>query len=135
MQFSILQSIDGGKVFSQRIWYNRLIKVNNKTIFNRNLSNKGVHNVRDLFNGNGTLKTWYKFKSDFNCREEMYFTFRQIIGALPKTMRKIINEDVGNMVDNGIYGQHFLRVTRQLTLDKMTSKEFYNIMIAKTFKL
>ena len=72
-------------VFSQRIWYNRLIKVNNKTIFNRNLSNKGVHNVRDLFNGNGTLKTWYKFKSNFNCREEMYFTFRQIIGALPKT--------------------------------------------------
>ena len=82
---------------------------------------------------NGTLKTWQHFKIYFNCTENMYFRWRQIIGSIPGPWKRIIQEDQGVSINKGVYNQHFLRVTRQLTLDRMTSKELYNIMITKLF--
>ena len=62
-------------VYTQRIWHNRLIKINSNTIFIKNLANKGINFVRDLFNRNGTIKSWQDFKIDSNCCEKnvLYF--------------------------------------------------------------
>ena len=63
-------------VYTQKIWYNRFIKINNSTVFNLNLAKNGVHFIKDLYNRNGTLKTWQVFKNDFKCLENMFFTWR-----------------------------------------------------------
>ena len=90
-------------VYTQKIWYNRFIKINNSTVFNKNLANNGVNVIKDLYNKNGTSKTWQVFKNDFNCLENMFFTWRQIIGSIPKTWKKIISEDCGKTIQNGIF--------------------------------
>ena len=63
----------------------------------------------------------------------MYFPWRQIVEAIPILWKRMINEDQGNGINNGICDQNFIRVTRQLTLDKMTSKEFYSIIVTKLY--
>ena len=120
-------------VYAQRIWNNRYIKINNKPVFNKELANYGVNYVRDFYDINGTLKTWDAFKTLCNSKNKFYFTWRQIIDSLPIEWKMVIIEDNGNIVSDETYTQHFLRVTRKLTLDKMSSREFYNIMIAKIF--
>ena len=70
-------------VYAQRIWNNRYIKINNKTVFNKELANYGVNYVRDFYDINGTLKTWDAFKTLCNSKNKFYFTWIQIIDSLP----------------------------------------------------
>ena len=120
-------------VYTQRVWHNIFIQINNTSIFYKQFAHKGVFFVKDFYNGNGELQTWEEFRQHYDCLENMYFTWRQIVGSIPVSWKQMINNDKGNTIHSGIYDQHLIRVTRQLTIAKMTSKEFYNIMIANVF--
>ena len=89
--------------------------------------------VKDFYNGNGELQTWEEFRQHYDCLENMYFTWRQIVGSIPVSWKQMINNDKGNTAHSGLYDQHLIRVTRQFTKAKVTSKEFYNIMIENVF--
>ena len=120
-------------IYTQKIWYNHFIKINNSTFLFTKFAKKGVNFIKDFYNENGMVKSWLQFKNEFNCIENMFFSWRQIIGAIPVLWKRMIHEDQGNAINKGIYVQNLLRVTRQLTLDKMTSKEFYSVMVAKLY--
>ena len=58
-----------------------------------------------------------------------YFKWRQLIGSIPISWKQLINEDAGSSRDNASTEQHFLQLTRQLVIDRMSSKQIYVILI------
>ena len=90
-------------VYTQRIWHNHFIKVDNDTLFDNRLAKMGVNFIKDLYTENGALKTWQQFKNELNCTENMYFLWRQIIASIPGPWKRMIHEDHGKSIKKGIH--------------------------------
>ena len=53
-------------ITSQVIWFNKHIKIDNKSLCNNSLANQGINHVEQLFNENGMEKVWLDIKTRFN---------------------------------------------------------------------
>ena len=53
-------------ITSQVIWFNKHIKIDNKSLCNNSLANQGMNRVGQLFNENGMAKAWLDIKKQFN---------------------------------------------------------------------
>ena len=73
-------------VLAQYLWNNVFIKVNNipiEKLFNFELF------VGDLFQGKEFIQ-WESFKAKYNLTNVSYFKFRQILAAIPRRWKKIV---------------------------------------------
>jgi hypothetical protein len=121
-------------IFSQKVWYNHFIKVGNKSLFTKKLFNVGVNFIKDFYNSNTrTLKNWDQFKYDFACKDNMYFSWLQIVNSIPISWKNIIKNDPGNALIDICYDQHLLLLTRQLTINNLSAREYYNQITTKLF--
>ena len=113
-------------VLAQRILFNRFIKIGNMAI-NWNFSN--VFFVNDLLDENGYFLNWQNFKAKYNVAETSFFRWRQLMAAIPRDWKILIERDreVRHFNDK----QHLLHLTRMLFVERLTCKELYNIMISK----
>ena len=70
------------------IWYNSHLKLEGKTIFYKELFDKGILLIRDLLNDNNIFKTLEEVKDQYNCRiiYLKYFSLISIIKS--KTIAK-----------------------------------------------
>ena len=60
-------------IASQVIWYNRCVKVDNKTLYNFKISRKDVNYVGQLFKYNGKPKLWEELKNEFHLQDQLQF--------------------------------------------------------------
>ena len=121
--------VTASNVYSQQIWNNGFIKLQNRKIYIKRFHKAGVCHVKDFFADNGSILEWEIFKNKFNLRHVDYFKWRQLIGSIPISWKQLINEDAGSSRDNASTEQHFLQLTRQLVIDRMSSKQIYVILI------
>ena len=70
-------------VASQCLWYNKYIKIDDKTILSSSLSAKGIKFVCQLFQNNQQIKKWDELKTDFDLTENKKFLIAQITHAFP----------------------------------------------------
>ena len=70
------------------IWYNAYLKLEGKTIFYKELFDKGVKRIRDLLNDNNIFKTLEEVKDQYECRINYlkHFSLMSIIKS--KTIAK-----------------------------------------------
>ena len=112
-------------VLSQSVWLNNFIRIGGKVIkrhFDKELF------VSDLYVGNKLLN-WQAFKRKFDLRQQDHFTWIQIVNAIPIKWKKII-EDSQIVIHPHII-QHSLMLTREIPLEKLTSKYIYTMKIMK----
>ena len=112
-------------VLSQSVWFNNFIRIGGKIIkrhFDKELF------VSDLYVGNKLLN-WQAFKRKFDLRQQDHFTWIQIVNAIPIKWKKII-EDSQIVIHPHII-QHTLMLTREIPLEKLTSKYIYTMKIMK----
>ena len=74
---------------------------------------------------------WTSFKNKFSLQNNIFFRWRQIINAIPNRWKSIISNNIQFYDFSERPKQHLLYLTRMLTLDRLTSKELYTIMINK----
>ena len=68
-RFSSLPSLPSS-VAAQCLWYNKYIKIGDKTIFSSSLSAKGINFVGQLFQNNQQIKKWNRLKTEFDLIEK-----------------------------------------------------------------
>ena len=56
-------------VVLQCLWYNKYIKIDDKTILSSSLSAKGIKFACQLFQNNQQIKKWDELKTDFDLTE------------------------------------------------------------------
>ena len=59
---SVLHNIPS-TITAQVIWFNKHIKIDNKSLCNNSLANQGINHVGQLFNENGMAKAWLDIKT------------------------------------------------------------------------
>ena len=83
-------------IASQALWYNKNIKIDNKSICLAEFSQKGLNCVGHLFNERQKLKTWDELKQEYRFLENKRFLFMQLLHAIPKSWK----EDLSNLKEN-----------------------------------
>ena len=88
-----------------------------------------------MFNDNGKIKPWEDIKIEFHLKDTKKIYWLQIIDALPKSWKDIILKDKGNAKNLVIFDHHIVRKSQICSLNKLTSKELYLILVeANTVK-
>lgn len=78
----------------------------------------------------GSVKPWNILKQEYDLQNDFFFQWVQIIDAIPKLWRNIIKQNKDNL-DLVFLDHHLIRNSRILSLNKITSKELYSILISK----
>ena len=92
-------------------------------------SDKTLNFTGQLFNHNGSRKPWKDIKVEFHLKDTHKIYWLQIIDALPKTWKDIILKDKGNAKILVILDHHIVRKSQSCSLNKLTSKELYLILV------
>ncbi len=120
-------------MYSQRIWYNRFLKIDKSTYFVKTFHQAGVNCIKDLFSENGSLLKWNDFRQLYNLPQTDCFKWIQIANSIPKKWKQVILDDRGVSKNPDLSHQHLLDLTRQLTMDKLSSRQIYALLVRKTF--
>ena len=85
-----------------------------------------------LSNCDGKPKLWEELKYEFNLQDQLQFTYNQIMHSIPKSWKDafIVNSDI---IKNLIFeGHHLIKNHQIYCLNKLNSREIYNILIEST---
>ena len=69
---------------SQYLWYNANIQIDKTSIYVSRFSEKNINYVSQLFNNDGFIKKWHKFKKECNLHQNSYFQWVQLIDSIPE---------------------------------------------------
>ena len=75
-------------ITSQVIWFNKHIKIDDKSLCNNSLANQGITHVGQFFNENGVAKAWLDIKSQFNFSNKQHYFWIQLINKTPKSWKE-----------------------------------------------
>ena len=117
-------------ITSQIIWFNKHIKIDNKSLCNNSLANQGVNHVGQLFKENGMTKAWLDIKTLFNLSNKQHYFWIQLINAIPKSWKEELRRN--NRISDAlsVYDHHLIKSNQTYSLNKCNSKELYRLQIS-----
>ena len=117
---------------NQLLWNNTKIRIGNTPI----KKCLDVDFVGDLYDSNAEPLSWTQYSSIHNPPPNMFFKFIQIMDAIPRAWKDIINNNKAAFSEcNGTFRyQHFLHLTRIIDMDKLSSKLLYIQLLSKIRK-
>ena len=117
-------------IASQYIWYNTYFKIDNKVIYYKEFSEKGINYVINFFDENGSLKSWSKMKHEYNLSDKAHFKWYQILNSIPSSWKKNLSNDRGNCRNLVHLNHHLIKKNSILALEKLSPAEIYSVLIA-----
>ena len=117
-------------ILSQFLWYNIYIQIDEGDVHLSKFSQNNLNFVSQLFNTNGSIKTWYLLKQEFHLKNNSYFQWLQLINSIPEKWKLTIKQSSSDAKNLIIHGHHLIKSSRILILEKLTSKELYQILIS-----
>ena len=120
--------ITTSSILSECVYNNNFIKIENKVIKYNFLGIETLF-VADLFEEDGSILCWERFKYLHKVSPKMYFKWIQLIDSIPENWKNIIKEDKGNSRIFCIFTPHLNVKAIFLPIDKLTSQEFDKIFI------
>ena len=121
-------------ITSQFLWFNKNFKIDGKCIYFDEFSINGLNFIENLFKSSENLKMWVKIKEDFHLLEYKKLQQMQLINALGTSWKKSIKEENANLITLSIYDHHIIKNNRIFSLNKLSSRELYNMQIIKTIE-
>ena len=121
---------DAVNIFSQCLWHNINLKIDNNTFFIQEFASSGLNHIYQLFNQNGQAKTWNQLKIEFHLNPIWNFKYVQLIDSIPRRWKQIIYEN-NDQINNINTNLGILQCTRIVPLENLTSKQIYTILIRK----
>ena len=114
----------------QFLWYNIYIQIDEGEVHLSKFSQNNLNFVSQLFDTNGSIKTWYHLKQEYHSKNNSYFQWLQLINSIPEKWKLTIKQSSSDAKNLIIYGHHLIKGSRILILEKLTSKELYQILIS-----
>ena len=65
------------------LWYNEHILIDNKPVYLSRFSDKNVNFLDNLIDCSGSFKSWTFLKTEFNLADSLYFSWMQLVNAIP----------------------------------------------------
>ena len=116
-------------LLSQFLWFNKYIQIEDNPVCLTKLAAKNIDFLSQLFEG-GSLKSWNDLKIEYNLTNETYFQWLQLKHAILHKWKTIIKQNPG-IVSDLMHDHDLIKGAQFLTLEKLSSKELYSILITK----
>ena len=116
------------------MWFNKHIKIGNNSAYFSHFSNHGINFIGNLVDINGRYKSWDTIKYEYNLTDKEKFRWLQLVLAIPKLWLEALNKDLGLSVNLAIYDHNLIKNCQLYTLDKLVSKELYNISLCSMYE-
>ena len=84
-----------------------------------------------LFYEKQKLKTWDELKQEYGFHENKRVFFMQILHVVPKSWKNDLSDVKGNIHNLVIQDHHIIGKHHMYFLDRLSSKEIYNFLIAQ----
>ena len=84
-----------------------------------------------MFNERQKLKTWDELKQEYRFLENKRFLFMQLLYAIPKSWKEDLSKVKENIHNLIIQDHHTIIKHHMYFLDRLSSKEIYNFLIAQ----
>ena len=94
-------------IASQRLWYNRFITINNKTVFFLQWSKSKLNFIGQLFDEK-KLKPWNELKEEFSLANTDHFKYMQLCNAIPSSRKTSLLKDSENTHGLVLYEPHIV---------------------------
>ena len=101
---------------SQYLWFNKHIKIGNNGVYFSHFSDHVISFIGNLVDINGKYKSWDTIKYEYNLTN------------------KVLNKDLGLSVNLTIFDHNLIKNYQLYTLDKLISKELYNISLCSLYE-
>ena len=88
-----------------------------------------------MFNERQKLKAWDELKQEYRFLENKRFLFMQLLHAIPKSWKEDLSKVKENIHNLIIQDHHIIRKHRMYFLNRLSSKEIYNFLIAQREEL
>ena len=119
---------------SQYLWFNEHIKIGNNSVYISHFSNHSINFIGNLADINGRYKSWDTIKYEYNLTNREKFRWLQLVHAIPKLWLETLKKDFGLSIDLAIYDRNLIKNCQLYTLDKLVSKELYNISLCSMYE-
>ena len=96
-------------ITSQVIWFNKHIKIDNKSLCNNSLANQGINHARQLFNEKDMTKAWLDIKTQFNLSNKQHYFWIQSINAIPKSWKEELRRNNRIPDPLSVYDHHLIK--------------------------
>ena len=83
-----------------------------------------------MFASEGECKEWNHTKEEFQLTDNLYYKFSQMSHTIPKKWKQILREN-GSEACVIYLDHHLIKNNLPLSLEKLTSKELYSMLISK----
>jgi hypothetical protein len=134
-EFSSATPLTASSILSETIWNNILIKINSKSITPSFFTLDKHIFVADFFDAQGNVLPWATFKILHNISNNHYFKWLQVLDAFPNAWKLILKNDGGQSRLFCDFRPHMITNAKIYPLEKLTSKELYNIHLKVKFSL
>ena len=115
---------------SQFLRYNIYIQINEGDAHLSRFPKNNLNFVSQLFGRNGTVKAWHLLKHEYHLNSSSYFQWLQLINSIPGKWKLSIKQSSSDSKSLIIHDHYLIEGSRTLILEKLTSKELYQILIS-----
>ena len=109
---------------SNFLWYNKHILVDNKPVYLSSFSDKNVNFINTLLDCLGNFKSWNVLKTEFKLADSLYFSWMQLINAIPLNWKTIIKHNCSS-ANLLLLNHHLIKKNNLISLDKPTSQVYF----------
>ena len=113
---------------SNFLWYNKYTLIDNKPVYISSFSDKNVNLINNLLDCLGNLKSWNVLKTEFKLADSLYFSWMQLINAVPLNWKTVIKHNCSR-ANLFLLNYHLIKKDNLINLDKLHSRELYNILV------
>ena len=117
-------------IASQQLWYNRLITINNKTVFLPQWSKSKLNFIGQLFDEK-KLKPWNELKEEFSLANTDDFKYMQLCNAIPSSWKTSLLKDSENTHGLVLYEPYIVINQTVHHIFKLRAKFLYNLLLGK----
>ena len=114
---------------SEFLWYNIYIQIDEGDVHHSRFSQNNLNFVSQIFNTNDLIKAWHLLKQEYHLNNNSYFQWLQLINSIPEKWQLTIKQSSSDAKNLIIHGHHLIKGSRIIILEKLTSKELYQILI------
>ena len=127
------QALVPAAILSQFSWFNSQIQTGNKSVFFSSFSERNINFVGQLFKTDGAVKPWKLLQDQYGLPNKLNFKWIQLSHSLPKPWIEQVFIDSRNLINLAIHDNHLIKKHQILCLNKLDSKELYNIQLLANF--
>ena len=113
---------------SNFLWYNKHILIDNKPVYLSRFCDKNVNFLDNLIDCSGSFKSWTILKTEFNLADSSYFSWMQLVNAIPTNWKTTIKSNCSS-TDLLLLNHHLIKKNNLTGLDKLHCRELYNILV------